>query len=290
MSAGRVVNGRHVGGRTLPERHGLKLAHYNLNLSAFPKTPSETHFSEAPAAQACLTDILGNDLYGCCTEADQYHRQALRQAAAGAPVYHPPVGVVLATYSRDGGYVPGDPSTDQGCDETVVLGNAAKLGFTNGAGVYRTSGFVLVPAKRDIVRATLSAFVGLAACAQLPDAYVQDTNGPGYVWKKAGPPNPKNGHCYTLTDQSDAELRMGTWGLPGRYDYEACEYYNAEEQGGSLYAELDEDLLVAAIKRAPDGLDWKQLVTDFQALGGVTVGLEEPSLLDRLEAALERIL
>ena len=62
---GRIItapDGRrgHVGGRLHPKRpHGVKLhlAKYNLNLSAWPTTPTSTSFAAAPAAQPCLLDI-----------------------------------------------------------------------------------------------------------------------------------------------------------------------------------------------------------------------------------------
>src|ERR1700687_6150533 len=107
---GRKIN---IGGRLLPRlQHGLKLhsPRYAFDLSAWPATPTSTAWGSLPAAQACLTDVLGNDKYGDCTDADQYHRQALRQAAAGALVFYPTVDQVLATYSRERGFGPENPT------------------------------------------------------------------------------------------------------------------------------------------------------------------------------------
>lgn len=287
--SGRVVHGHHVGGRLAPKApHGLRLhaPRYGINLAAFPATPSSTSYGSTPAAQACLRDILGNDRLGDCTEADQFHRQALRQSVAGRPVFHPTLDVVVATYTRDGG-LPGD----NGCDETVVQGNACSAGTPDGEGtVHRPAGFIQVDAtNRDLVRAALTMFVGLSACAGLPDDFVDDMpSADGYTFGVSGAPNPNNGHCFTLADQTDQSLGMWSWAIPGTFTYDACAEYCAETQGGALYATLDEQVLVASILRAPDALDWAALVQDFQALGGVVQTAASPSLLERIESWLGR--
>jgi hypothetical protein len=266
----------HVGGRLVPKKPHELLLHapkYGLNLSQWPVTPPSTNYGQASSAQACLTDILRNDALGCCTEADQYHRQALRQAAAGLPVFHPTGDQVVATYSRDGGYVPGNSATDQGCDETVVLGNAVTQGITNGSGIYRPAGFVAIDAtNRDLVRAVASMFVGASICMGLPDAWVEPfPSGPGWTWKVvSGGSDPNNGHCFTLGDQTDAELGIWSWGMPGFLDYDALAAY------ATVYIEVDTDILSAAADAAPDGLDWACLMADFQDAGGTIVNASVP--------------
>lgn len=268
MTAGRIVEGKHVGGRLIPRKpHGLRLEHFGVNLSAFPPTPQSTHYASLPAAQPVLTDILGNDRYGCCTEANQFHLQALRQAAAGRTVYHPPVSVVLDIYARDGGE-PGD----NGCDETVVMTNAQTLGIpSDDSGCLDTiAGFVLVDAtSRDLVRAVVTTFVGASICIGLPDAWVAAMpSSSGFTWGVDGEPNADNGHCFSLYDQGDAILGIGSWGMFGSLTYEALAEYAVESAGGALYIVLDDELLGAAQATAPDGLDWAALRTAFAAVGG----------------------
>jgi len=262
----------HIGGRVAPATpHRLKLhdPRYALNLASWPATPSSTSYGSAPAAQACLGDILGNDKLGDCTEADQYHRQALRQAAAGASVFHPPLDVVVWTYSRDGGYVAGDPSTDQGCDETVVLTNARNLGIKSGSGVYQSSGFVAIDgSNRDLVRAAVSMFVGAPICAALDQRWI-DAAAPGATW--AVPPGgyvavPSNGHCFTLADQTEHDLGIWSWAMPLRLTYDALAAATSAANGGALYIEVDADILAAASQSAPDALDWAALQADFALL------------------------
>ena len=286
---GRVVHvgGRpcHLGGRRapkVPHRLEMHASRYGLNLGAWPVTPSSTSYGQAPAAQAVLSDILGNDQLGCCTEANSYHLQALRQAAAGLPVFHPTLEQVIATYSRDGGYVPGQPNTDQGCDETVVLANAQNQGITNGSGVDKIAGYLLVdPTNRPLVRAACTAFVGGSICMSLPDAWVTPMpGGPGWTWDVptgGWKPDPNNGHCYTLLDQSDTALTCGSWAMPFTLTYDALAAGASDAGGGALYFLVDNDILMAASQRAPDGLDWATLIADFNDAGGNLVAPGAPA-------------
>jgi len=292
--SGRVINGFHVGGRLVPSKpHHLRLADFNPNVGAFGPTPASTSFGSAPYAQACLTDILGNDRYGDCTEADQFHRQSLRQAAAGKPVFHPTLDQVLAVYTRDGG-MPGD----QGCDETVVLGNGCTHGIPsdNAGCLDKPAGFLLVDAtNRDLVRAVVSNLVGANICMGLPDAWTNDMpSSPGWTWDVPTGgfvANPNSGHAFTLADQTEQNLRIWSWGMPGFLTYDALAAGATTAGGGGLYVELDEDTIIAGAQRAPDGLDWKALVTAFDAVGGtVAAPSGSPTLLQRIESALGRLL
>lgn len=64
-----------------------------------------------------------NDQIGDCTEAAKGHAiQAITKKGTGTEVTVSD-GQVLSWYERDGGYVPGDPSTDNGCVIQDVLQN-----------------------------------------------------------------------------------------------------------------------------------------------------------------------
>jgi len=276
---GRIITrpdgrGFHIGGRLVPKaRHRFSLhdPKYGLNLQNWPATPASTSYGQAAAAQPVLTDILGNDTLGDCTEANSYHLQALRQAAAGSPVFHPSLDQVIATYSRDGGYIVGQPNTDQGCDEVTVLTNATNLGISSANGVDKLAAFMLVDAtNRDLVRAVVSACVGAAICMGLPDAWVTPfPSAPGWTWDVPSGgfvSDPSNGHCFTLGDQSDAALQCWSWGMPFTLTYDALAAGAVEANGGDLYLLVDQDILNAVSQAAPDGLDWALLQSDIAAL------------------------
>lgn len=273
----------HVGGRVRPaqpHRFALHDPRYGLDLSAWPATPPATRYGEAPEVQELLADPLGNDRLGLCTEADQYKRQGVRQSAGGRPVYHPPLEQVVAAYARDGGYT-GDPSTDRGCDETVVLANARDIGIVcDASGAFdRIAAYMVVePSNRDLVRACVTMFVGGACCAELAEEWLASA-APGGTWdvpKGGYKPVAANGHCFTLLDQDEQGLSISTWGRKLRLTYDALAACAASGAGGALFFALDAQVLSQSVQAAPDGLDWVTLVQDFNALPSTVIDAPGP--------------
>ncbi len=72
--------------------------------------------------------MFGNDTIGDCVAADTAHTLMLRTANVGQIVV-PTDSDVIALYSAVGGYVPGDASTDQGCDEGDMCRYLVANGF-----------------------------------------------------------------------------------------------------------------------------------------------------------------
>jgi hypothetical protein len=273
---GRIItrdDGRkfHIGGRHQPKTpHKMRLhdPKYGLNLSQWPDAPSSTSFGTLPAAQPVLTDILGNDTYGDCTEANSYHLQALRQAASRRTVFHPTLAQVLATYSRDGGFVMGDASTDNGCDEVTVMQNAMNLGITNGDGIDKIAAFIAIDAtNRELVRKCISMFVGATVCMAITDAWLAPfPSSPNWTWDVPSGgyvPDPNNGHCFTLADQNDKALQGWSWAMPFTLTYDALAAGAVAATGGAIYIEADQEILDQASQAAPDGLDWACLQADL---------------------------
>lgn len=73
-------------------------------------------------------EMFGNDTIGDCVAADTAHTLMLRTANTGQIVV-PTESDVIALYSAVGGYVPGDESTDQGCDESAMCQYLVAHGF-----------------------------------------------------------------------------------------------------------------------------------------------------------------
>ena len=224
-----------------------------------------------------------------------------RSGSAGGTLFMPSVDQVLADYSRDGGYVFGNAATDQGCDENTVLSNDVAQGFANGN---KLVAFVAIdPANATLVRSAMQEFVGLMCCWEVPDAAINSVpqstvagwGSPVATWG-VGTPNPSNGHCFALVDNVDGStLRGDTWGMPINVPMDAIAALCADSAGGSLNAALDQDVLVAAIQKAPDGLDYRQLIIDIDSLGAVVplpvqVSQAPLTLLQRIELALGRVL
>jgi hypothetical protein len=72
--------------------------------------------------------MFANDRLGDCVCADTAHALMLRTANASSIVV-PADSDVIALYEAVGGYVPGDESTDNGCDETSMCEYLEKTGF-----------------------------------------------------------------------------------------------------------------------------------------------------------------
>lgn len=286
MSHGRIVtldDGRtvHVGGRRRPkEPAAIRLelgGKYKLDVSSWPTSP-QSHYSDADAAQPILRDVLGNDTLGCCTIADRLHRQALRLAAAGGTnLYHPSTSDVLALYSRCGGYVPGQPSTDNGCDETTVLGDAQTAGTPSGpqGQIDKSSGWAAIAVPDAgagtvaLVRAVTDAFAGASFCTALAPSWIAAMQaGDGFVLDTpSDQPDPDDGHCMTIGDQGPDGLVLWSWATRGTLTFAGLAAACRSPLGsGALYIELDADLIAAATKKAPDLLDWWALLMDFRAL------------------------
>ncbi len=76
--------------------------------------------------------MMLNDTLGDCTEAKKGHAVQVWTLCNGRMVTVPD-SVVLAAYEADGGYVPGDPSTDNGEDMLTNLNDWRKNGFGGNA-------------------------------------------------------------------------------------------------------------------------------------------------------------
>jgi hypothetical protein len=278
----------HVGGRIIAptRRQTLHLtdSRFGLNLSQFPPLPQETRYAQAPAAQQCLTNVLKNDKEGCCTQADKFHRQALRQAAGGAVLAFTPADEqVEAAYTRDGGQ-PGD----QGCDEQVVMTNEQTIGDPCGpAGsdgivpIDKSLGFLGVDATNiTLVQQCVAIFVGGSVCMGLPEPWVAKMpSQSGWTWDvpRGGAPSgyfdPANGHCFSLYDYSTGNggttlLGIGSWGMFGFLTPDALAAGAVASSGGMLYFVIDQQILSKAACVAPDGADWATIQSDFAAIGG----------------------
>jgi hypothetical protein len=282
---GRIVISKdggsiHIGGRKRPsKKFGIALddKKYGLNLSQWPTTPASTFYGTLPAVQDLLNDILGNDTHGDCTIVDRFKRQGLRQAVGGRPVFHPTFAqVLMPVYSRCGGYVDGEPSTDNGCDETVVLGDEQVVGniCDDSGTVNKTTAYMTIdPSNTALVRACATMFPGLSICAELCSDWIANaTNGSTWDVPQGGYiAIPTDGHCFTLLDQTDRGFPITTWARRIFLTANGLAECASEANGGSLFVIVDDEILNTASNVAPDGLDWATVIADFNALPSVMV-------------------
>jgi hypothetical protein len=169
------------------------------------------------------TDPLGNRDYGCCTCAAMGH--IIRQGTditLGQPssvtTEH-----VLKAYQEACGWVPGDPSTDQGGYMRDVLKYAQKVGI----GGYKIDGYGLIDRTDPLVFAALLkgfhfAFGSLYLGADLPRAAQWQT-----IWdipdgqRPVGDYAPRSwgGHAINSVEYDEELLTIHTWGHKQQLTY-----------------------------------------------------------------------
>lgn len=244
-------------------RARVRLADY-LDLAGLPAAPPSLDMSSS--STSALRDVLGNDSVGDCTIADALHFEACASALAGQLVT-PTTAEALSIYSTISGYVPGNPSTDTGCDEDQVEDYFLRTGFPNGS---KLLGAVHLDAgNRPELMIACFLFGGLSICAELPDAWVSPfPAGDGFTWDVAAA-DQNNGHCffgygYDLA----AGVKIDTWGLFGTITWPALAALATEAGGGSCRAWLTPDMLAQGKSIAPNGVAWDDLEADLKKLGG----------------------
>ena len=175
---------------------------------------------------------------------------------------------ITALYSAIGGYVPGDPNTDQGCDEVTALNYWQASGAP--AGSHKIAGWLAVDSSnRAEYEAALWLFENLFFGVELPDAWINpEPTGSGFVWDVAGAADPNNGHAFAGVAYNAQGVKVATWGMEGLVTHAAIGEYCANADGGELYVVISQDSVNRASQKAPSGFNWSQLVADFDAIGG----------------------
>lgn len=205
----------------LPRLYDPRVPHMSALLAGWkPPTP--------PASQRWAlgleTDLgmMLNDQLGDCTCAAYYHALQLWSYHCnpdGLTITEPDADV-QSLYEEVGGYVPGNPATDQGCAEQAVLAYLFNQGAPttgpNGAGVHKLAAFVEIDPRQvdDIKWAIVDCgvvYIGFA----VPN-WLMSGDGPPTVWDVQ--PNADNsapdGHAVILTGYDDATglIDLISWG------------------------------------------------------------------------------
>jgi hypothetical protein len=155
--------------------------------------------------------MMLNDTLGDCVPAAMGHMVEQWSTYAGSPVI-PTNAQVLSAYEAIGGYVPGDPSTDNGCDMLTALNYWRQTGIAG----HKIFAFVQVnPLDADEIREAIylfgNVFTGLALpiSAQGEDAW---TVPPGGKSSPNGSPGSWGGHCVPSVADSPQSRTVVTWG------------------------------------------------------------------------------
>jgi hypothetical protein len=253
-------------GRVWPRALGpqLSLRTYFRGVKRLPAAPANKDYSGK--ALSVLRNIYLNDSLGDCVIAGGYHIVGTETGNAG-DLFKATNTQLIKDYSAIGGYVPGDKSTDNGCDEITALNYWVDKGFANGV---KVAGYLSVdPSNEQEIKTALYLFENLFFAFDLPAKWVSPMpEADGFVWDTAGPPVKKNGHVVAGVGYDKTGVKFDSWGLFGKLTWAAIAKYCAKTAHGGLYVILTPDQIRKGQKKAPNGLDWTALIKDFNSLGG----------------------
>jgi hypothetical protein len=250
-------------GRKRPVAKGLRLKFSRYLKNSLPTPPASVDYSAN--ASSAISQMYLNDQLGDCVIACMGHTIGVLTGNATGSAQTLTQAQVLALYEAIGGYVPGEPSTDQGCDEQTALNYWMQNGAPNGG--TKILGYLSVDIQNPTeYRTALWLFENLIFGLELPDAWVQNPT-PGFVWGP-GTPDEANGHCIGGVGYSSAGIKVMTWGMTGTITDAAIAEVMAPQYGGEMWVVLDPDQIAKGQAIAPNGINWDLLISDFDAMGG----------------------
>ncbi|MGA2706816.1 MAG: alkaline phosphatase family protein [Steroidobacteraceae bacterium] len=252
-------------GRNRPIARGPRFSLHNYLMRGIAAPPPTCDYTK-PAA-AALSNIYENDTLGDCVIAGIGHVVGVLTGNAG-DLFVYTNAQITALYSAIGGYVPGDPSTDKGCDEVTALNywenNGAPVGSNKIAGWLSVNA-----ADPSEYRTALWLFENLYFGFELPDAWINPMpSASGFTWDAAGKSDPNNGHCFVGVGYNAQGITIDTWGMTGLLTDKAIAKYGSSASHGEVYTVVSLDGINSATQKAPNGFDWSQLIADFDSMGG----------------------
>jgi hypothetical protein len=208
--------------------------------------------------------MYGNDQLGDCTIAAAGHMfgawstYAIRTEAVFAD------DEIITAYSAVGGYVPGDPSTDQGCVMSDVLAYLKHTGLTDTSGkVHKIAAYAAFgnPADENLLGQVLDVFGSVYVGFDVQNHMMNQFEA-GQVWTWQPGDEVVGGHCVPLQRREAAGSRHGildyvTWGEVQHADFGW--QANAVEEA---WAVVTADWLDAT-GHTVTGLDLSQLLADM---------------------------
>lgn len=235
----------------------FKLSNY-LEKAALPPPPEETSWIMKPTGWP----MYGNDVLGDCVEATGGHTVGQWTYYAGGSEELIDEGDIIRFYSDAGGYVPGDPSTDNG---TFML-NALNVWRQKGIGGsgHRIGAYMSVDFRNRVeVMQAIQLFGNINLGIQLPiSAQGQSawTVAKGGTRTRVGAPGSWGGHCIPVMAASPITLSCITWGQRLKMSWNFFEAYADE-----AYVVLSTEW-IAPNGTSPSGFNLAQLQADLAQL------------------------
>jgi len=151
--------------------------------------------------------MLGNDLYGCCVEADAGHQLMLRTANTGG-MGLPTTDDVLALYTELTGFDKDNPATDLGTSESDACEYLTKTGFLN----FKSAGTARIDDRNlDHIRWATQIFGACRIGIRCP-SYMMDQFNAGATWDVAPGTMTNDGHDVPLVGYAGDLFYCVSWG------------------------------------------------------------------------------
>jgi hypothetical protein len=261
-----------LGRRVTKARPMLKLADY--------VTPA---LAPAPGSVDWVTKVkvwgmLGNDTLGNCVEAEQLHLIEAATTYADGSELVATNEEAIKLYTAEGGYMPGDPNTDNGTDMLAALEYWQNTGIEIGTTRHKIDAWVSVNmSDPEEMHQAIYLFGGVFYGVDLPiSAQTPAEDGDGNpVWEFAGNTKGDNaigswgGHAVPLL----AYYAGRHTGFGVRHRYRAISWNEVFDvtpefmtvYGSECYAPVSADW-IGRSGAAPNGLSLDQLLADMKAL------------------------
>lgn len=252
-------------GRVRPKVLFPRLSLKNYLSRAIFNPPSQWNWRRL--AVPSLTQMYLNDSEGDCVIAEMAHSVGIITAnSSGLPLILSSTQI-NALYSAIGGYIPGNPNTDNGCDIQVALNYWGTNGLLSDNS-HKIQGYLAInPLDITEIKLAIFLFENLCFGLELPDSWINPfPSENGFVWDSSGSPDPSNGHCILGYGYNSSGVNISTWALEGLITYSAIAQYCSSLAQGELYSIISEDSISKITSRAPNGFDWTQLLADFDAI------------------------
>jgi len=202
--------------------------------------------------------MLANDRLGLCVCAGAAHQEMAwaSVANAGTP-FVPTDDQVIADYSAVGGYVPGDASTDNGCNMLDAMHYWLRKGFV---GRPTAQSFAVLDTQNiDQVKAAIYLFGGVPLGFSAPQSMVDQLNAgqdPTFAYLPNDKPSGE-GHCVVAFGYGRSGFALCSWGKIYRASWDFWQA-NTDES----YAVVSKDWLRAS-GTAAVGVDLDGLLADM---------------------------
>ncbi len=238
-------------------------------------TPPSTIAIPASCANG-LSQTFMNTQLGCCVIAHHAHFLANITSQVGKPFIYTDQQIIT-DYSAVGGYIPGDPFSDQGCDIGTDLSYLQSTGFADGS---KLLGSINIdPTSQLALQQSVWITGGVCFGMSMPDAWINPApQQSGFVWDVAGAPDDSNGHCFEGFAYPTAQgIAIATWGMVGTITWAAIAKYGAASANGEVHSYVNPEMVASNTGLAPTGLNLNQICTYFNAMGGSVVVPPSPT-------------